>query len=65
MNELQLIDAEELARLLKVSTRTLWRLLAKGELPEPLYVGRSTRWRLDSVSRWIEEGCPPLTAGKN
>ena len=65
MTEIRLITAEELARMLNVSTRTLWRLLAKGELPEPVRLGGSTRWRSEEVSRWIDEGCPALASSKN
>jgi excisionase family DNA binding protein len=53
-----LIDAEELARMMDVSERTLWRLLSGGKLPQPVRIGRSTRWRLAEVTEWIEKGCP-------
>lgn len=52
-----LIDAETLARMLGVSERTLWRLLSARKLPEPIRIGRNTRWRLSEVQRWIEDGC--------
>jgi excisionase family DNA binding protein len=54
----KLINAEELARLLDVSERTLWRLLSGGKLPQPVRIGRNTRWRLEEVSDWIQKGCP-------
>jgi prophage regulatory protein len=54
----KLINAEELARLLDVSERTLWRLLSGGKLPQPVRIGRNTRWRLEEVSDWIQQGCP-------
>lgn len=54
----KLINAEELARLMQVSERTLWRLLSGGKLPQPVRIGRNTRWRLDVVSEWIQKGCP-------
>ena len=53
-----LISAAEFAELLKISTRTLWRLLSAGKLIEPIKLGGSTRWRLDEVQNWISEGCP-------
>jgi prophage regulatory protein len=53
-----LINAQELAQMLSVSTRTLWRLLSKGELPTPVRLGGSVRWRLDEVRSWIDRGCP-------
>ena len=53
-----LISAEQVASILNVSTRTLWRLLSAGKLPEPVRLGGSTRWRLDQVRQWIDAGCP-------
>ncbi|TKJ34640.1 MAG: DNA-binding protein [Planctomycetes bacterium B3_Pla] len=54
----QLLSAKELANLLSVSTRTVWRLRSAGALPEPVTVGSSRRWRASDVSEWIEAGCP-------
>jgi len=52
-----LITAAELARLLRVSTRTLWRLRSAGELPEAVRLGGAVRWRLDEIKKWIAGGC--------
>ena len=57
-----LISATELADLLKISTRTLWRLRSSGRLIEPIKLGGSTRWRLDEVQKWIAAGCPASDA---
>jgi excisionase family DNA binding protein len=54
----QLISAEELSAMLGMSKRTVWRLLSAGQIPQPVRIGRSTRWRLDEVRRWIDLGCP-------
>ena len=53
-----LLSADEVAAMLNISERTLWRLLSAGKVPEPVRFGRSTRWRLSDVREWIEEGCP-------
>jgi excisionase family DNA binding protein len=55
-----LVDARELARLLDVSVATIWRLKAAGQLPRPVKLGSSTRWRRDEVENWIRAGCPAL-----
>lgn len=57
--EVLLIPANQLATLMQISTRTLWRLLSANRLPEPVRIGGSVRWRLDEVKQWIESGCPP------
>jgi len=56
----QLIRAEDVARMMGVSERTLWRLLSAGKVPQPVRIGRSTRWRLAEVRQWIEGGCRNL-----
>jgi excisionase family DNA binding protein len=53
-----LLTAEEVAAMLGVSERTLWRLLSAGKLPKPVRFGRNTRWREAEVKAWIERGCP-------
>ena len=55
-----LITAGQLAGLLQVSTRTLWRMSSAGRLPKPIRVGGIVRWRLEEVERWIEAGCPKI-----
>ena len=42
--------------MLDVSERTLWRLLSGRKVPEPVRIGRNTRWRLAEVNDWIERG---------
>jgi hypothetical protein len=47
----------DLARLLVCDRRTVERLRAAGRLPRPdLHVGRLPRWRLETISAWIERG---------
>jgi excisionase family DNA binding protein len=53
-----LISADELARLLGVSARTIWRRLSSGDLLEPVHFGGVTRWRREEVKNWVAEGCP-------
>lgn len=54
----KLINAGELAEILNISERTIWRLIASGKLIQPIRIGKSVRWRLDEVNQWIESGCP-------
>jgi predicted DNA-binding transcriptional regulator AlpA len=53
-----LITAGELAELLHVSLRTLWRLNSARLVPEPVRLGKSVRWRREEIICWISEGCP-------
>ncbi len=54
----QMLTADELAALLKVSRRTIWRMRSSGQLPRPIKVGGAVRWRLADIEVWIAEGCP-------
>jgi prophage regulatory protein len=60
-----LVTSAEVARLLNVSTRTLWRQLSAGQIPSPVRFGGTVRWRVDELKKWIAEGCPPPRAREN
>ncbi len=50
-----LIPLSEVARLLSVSVRTIYRLVAEGELPPPLKVGRASRFEAKDVQRYLDK----------
>ena len=54
-NDCQLIDAKQLAGLLCLSVRRIWRLYAAGELPPAIRIGRTVRWKLSDIRQWIDE----------
>lgn len=60
-DDVRLIAADQLAAMLDVSTRTVWRLLSTGRIVQPIRLGGSVRWRLDEVREWIAKGCPEAT----
>lgn len=60
-DESRLISADEVAQMLSISTRTVWRLLSTGKMVQPIRIGGSVRWRLDEVKEWINNGCPVVT----
>ncbi|MBX7074065.1 MAG: helix-turn-helix domain-containing protein [Pirellulales bacterium] len=60
-----LVTSAEVAHLLNVSTRTLWRQLSAGQVPQPVRFGGTVRWRIDELRKWIAEGCPPPRAREN
>ena len=53
-----LIDSKEAAHLLGVCEKTLWTLHNSGEMPPPIRFGRAVRFRLESLKKWVEAGCP-------
>lgn len=53
-----LISVDELATILDISPRTVWRLLSAGKLVQPLRIGGAVRWRYREIIDWIDAGCP-------
>lgn len=49
-----MIDVREVAAILSISTRSVWRLVASRKFPQPIRFGRSARWRLTDVEACIE-----------
>lgn len=50
----RMINVREVATILGVSTRSVWRLVARGELTKPIRIGRSARWRIRDIEAWID-----------
>jgi len=61
LDDLQMISADDLAAILKISKRTLWRLLSSKGLPEPTRFGKCVRWRRGIMEQWIDKGCQPIS----
>ena len=49
-----LLTTSDLERLLKVDRRTVSRLVKRGELPMPMKLGGSNRWRPEEISAAID-----------
>ena len=50
----ELLRVEEVARMLGISKRSVWRLVAGKELPEPVSIGRCRRWHVADVRAFIQ-----------
>ncbi|RJP30925.1 MAG: DNA-binding protein [Phycisphaerales bacterium] len=53
-----LLTAADVAKLLRLSRRSVLKLRSRGAIPEPVRLGRSVRWRREELARWIAAGCP-------
>jgi len=53
-----LLPVGQVARLLGISSRTVWRRLSAGEMVEPVRIGASVRWRRRDIDEWVDQGCP-------
>lgn len=56
--DFRLITAKELAAMLDISIRTIWRMCSDGSIPAPFRAGRAVRWRLSDIQHWIRNRCP-------
>jgi predicted DNA-binding transcriptional regulator AlpA len=54
-----LLTVEDMACLLKLSVRTVWKYRSQGLIPEPVQLGTRTRWRRAEIAMWIDGGCQP------
>lgn len=53
-----LLKMDDVARLLKVSIRSVCRLRSAGDLPQPIEVRGSIRWQRKDIEAWVAAGCP-------
>jgi excisionase family DNA binding protein len=54
-------DARDLAALLRLSVRQIWRLTDAGKIPKPFRFGRAVRWSRAVIDRWLESGAAPCS----
>ena len=51
-----LLDVRQVAELYGLHVRTVWRMAASGELPQPIRISeRVVRWRLVDIERHIQQ----------
>jgi predicted DNA-binding transcriptional regulator AlpA len=51
--EKPLLTAKDLAELLGVSLRSVWRRKNDGTLPKPIQIGRMVRWHRQTIETWL------------
>ena len=56
------VPAREMAEMLRMSVRQIWRLNSAGKLPRPIRLGGSVRWDRKEVEQWFQVGCPDRRA---
>lgn len=49
-----LVDMKYITALLKVTNKWIYQLIKEGKFPEPIKLGRASRWKLIDVEAWIE-----------
>ena len=59
-----LLTVDDIARLLRCSSRTVYRLTDSGRIPRPVKLGALVRWPKTTIETWIGEGCPRPKGGR-
>ena len=57
-NNDRLLSLEQVADILAVSRRTVYRFRDSGFMPPAIKLGRMLRWRESEIQEWITAGCP-------
>jgi predicted DNA-binding transcriptional regulator AlpA len=55
-----LVTHKELEELLGFSSNHIDRMVKTKRIPPPVRVGRTTRWVVAVIERWLADGCPPV-----
>ncbi len=58
------LTVEEFAELLRIARASAYRAVRAGEVPGVVRVGKTLRINRDTVLRWLEQGCVPLSRRK-
>jgi predicted DNA-binding transcriptional regulator AlpA len=53
-----LLKDSDVAELLSVSVRSVWRLNSSHRMPPPIRLAGNVRWRLSDIKEWVDVGCP-------
>lgn len=53
-----LLTVDQVAESLQVSARTVWRMRSAGELPAPIRILGSVRWRRTELESWVNARDP-------
>ena len=53
-----MLNVWDVAKLLRCSSRTVYRLADSGRMQPPVKLGALVRWPREQIENWIAEGCP-------
>jgi len=53
-----LLKADEVGKMLNLSTRQVYRLEKEGKMPVAVHLLRSVRWLESEINAWLKAGTP-------
>ena len=60
----ELLTVDDVAAMLAVSPRHVYRQCDAGRLPHPVRIGAAVRWKRADVLAWLDAGCPRMRTAK-
>ena len=55
LDNYKLVSVNDAAKLMAISRRTVERLVSAGDLPRPVKIGKSSRFRIRDIINYIEK----------
>ncbi len=52
---MKLLTIKEVVNLVGFKTSTIYKFIKTRNFPEPIKIGRSSRWKLSDVNKWLEQ----------
>jgi excisionase family DNA binding protein len=61
----RLLSVDDVAAMLSISGRHVYRLADAGRMPRPVKLGGAVRWDRLAIADWIAAGCPDTDRRKD
>ncbi len=55
IEDVELVSVLTLARIYEVHPATIWRYVKAGIIPQPIKVGKLTRWRMSEIRTAVKD----------
>ncbi|GMV95129.1 MAG: hypothetical protein AMXMBFR82_49070 [Candidatus Hydrogenedentota bacterium] len=56
----ELLNVKEVADMLDLCQRSVWRMSDAGKMPRPVKLGSRSLWRKRELLSWLDAGCPAV-----
>jgi len=55
MVENKLLTIKQVSEIVGFKISTIYKFISKNDFPAPIKIGRSSRWKIHDIQKWIEE----------
>jgi len=53
--EEKFITLQDVVQIVGFKKSTIYKMIKKGVFPPPIKIGRSSRWKLSNIKKWMEQ----------